>query len=108
MPVRLRSSVGPKARKPMPFKKLESVSKPVMVTMTVSEFTRESDRRIVTDSETDYESEIEAAEPVDQSTPKNPKNSKSKVKIVKPRRSTRGSEKRGAILTRAAKRRVEL
>ena len=105
MPVRLRSSVGPKARKPMPFKKLESVSKPVMVTMTVSEFTRESDRRIVTDSETDYESEIEAAEPVDQSTPKN---SKPKVKIVKPRRSTRGSEKRGAILTRAAKRRVEL
>ena len=121
MPAKLRSSVRPKTTKSaaVPFKKLESVPKTYQM---VEIFTRDRDLLIVTDSETEYESEAEAPKsPVRVRLPRRV-NLKRKLdenmnddattkranaresKMVKPKRSTKSSSNRRGTLTRAAQR----
>ena len=69
--------------------------------MSVTDYTRERDLRIVTDSETEYESEAEAIESIE--PPKRTKITKLKKEAVTPRRSPRNANKRRTIMTRSTK-----
>ena len=128
MPAKLRSSARPKSSKSMPFKRQEQktvkirVSETKTVNMMVSEnYTRDRDLLIVTDSETEYESEVETPKPVRVRLPRKvnlkrdldenmneelpAKRAKiSEVKNVKPKRSTRNTTRRRKMLTRAEQR----
>ena len=128
MPAKLRSSNGPKAEKSgsMPFKRRETRPEGLMVKLTVPDYNRQRDLRIVTDSETESESEAETpfAEPKavirlrrskrislkrecddskdESTTVKRAAAIELKTERIKPRRSTRNINKARKATTRTA------
>lgn len=130
MPVKLRSSVRPKASKTTPIP-IKPEIKQKSFKMIVSEnYTRDRDLLIVTDSETEYESEVETPKPAstrlprkvnlkrefDQNMNEEPiakrvkitesaKATKLETESIKPKRPTKSTTRRRKVLTRAEKRR---
>ena len=125
MPVKLRSAGRPKAVKngSLPYKS-QSTERMVKTTQETANYVRDRDLKIVTDTETEYESEVEVPKDLqkrqkvslkrdldenmnEQSPTKKPMLSSEKqvAATKKPRRSTRNTAKRRKILARAANRR---